>query len=778
VVLWSLALSVAHTEEPASSTTDALLDEVTVTARKRSENLQDTPISISAHSGEAIAARGITRIDEITRFTPNLVFQNNPGFNGSNSVGAVFIRGVGQKDFVPTTEPGVGIYVDGVYMARSIGALLDLVDVERIEVLRGPQGTLFGRNTIGGAISVITRKPDAGFSVGASATYGDGDRIDFIGKVNVPVTDRLFMKLSGARMTRDGYVRQLGTNQDLGDRDTLTGRLALRWLPASSLAIDLSLDGTRERQEGVPFVLRNIDFRSNIFNPGGLPLLLPGSAPMAGFYVVDPPADVPVDNFALLSNYIVTLLAQAGNCLGLGSPTYDPAGDPGNPLCYGPRYLSRGNTNNGTFRSQSDDDVWGSTLSAELGLAEGLLLRSITAYRSLESAYAREDDMSPLVIGHLNGSMKHHQFSQELQLLGTNFGDRLNWIVGAYYFSEGAVSPDIVDFTPVKLQSGGTVNNKSYAAFAQGTYELTDALSVTLGLRYTADQKKFLPQQLIIEGRGTGLPPGFPVLPLIEVEVTPSKATPLVNLAYRLSDGFMVFTNYTEGFKSGGFTQRVFPPLPETPVFEPEIVRASEIGFKADLFGNRFRLNGSIYYTKYDDIQVQVFRGVGPELGNAGEAEIKGLELELSGSPADGWFVESGIGYTDPEFTRLGANVTELTLDSKFERISDWMLSAAVQKEISLGGGGSLTPRVDWAYRSRFFNDPRNTPTIGQPGYGLVNLNVAWRSADGHYTLTAGAKNLLDKDYVEVGGWNPNIGPQYVVPNRGLEWYLTLGADF
>lgn len=238
-----------------------MLDEIIVTARLREEGLQSAPIAVSAFTGETMAYRGVTRLDDIASFVPSLTLENNPSFGGASNSAAIYLRGVGQKEFLPTTEPGVGLYVDGVYIARSVGAILDLIDVERLEVLRGPQGTLFGRNTIGGAISIHTPKPDPGGELDGTlaAVVGTDDRINVKGEVHLPLGDTVAIRASLASLQQDGYVDR-GDGVDLGDDDTITGRAALAWYPSDRLAVDLNADYTRDRENGPAMELLGIDF--------------------------------------------------------------------------------------------------------------------------------------------------------------------------------------------------------------------------------------------------------------------------------------------------------------------------------------------------------------------------------------------------------------------------------------------------------------------------------------------------------------------------------------
>ncbi|MGH8248837.1 MAG: TonB-dependent receptor, partial [Gammaproteobacteria bacterium] len=266
--------------------TDALaqeagtIEEVIVTARKREENLQQIPISVSAYTGEALDARGVTKIDKLTDFTPNLVFHNTPTFSGTTSNAVIYIRGVGQNDFTPTIDQGVGIYVDGVFLGRSVGSVLDLVDIERVEVLRGPQGTLFGRNTIGGALNITTKKPAEEFGGKVDLKVGTDARVNVRGTVDVPLTDRFFSKFSAASFQQDGYVTRPFDGEELGNDDTVAARAAFRWLPMDGLEINFAGDYSRDDENGAPDILTG-------FDPAGPPPPFPPSQVVFNNLVAD-----------------------------------------------------------------------------------------------------------------------------------------------------------------------------------------------------------------------------------------------------------------------------------------------------------------------------------------------------------------------------------------------------------------------------------------------------------------------------------------------------------
>jgi iron complex outermembrane receptor protein len=744
---------------PAPSTGEVVLEDVVVTARKRSEDLQKTPISITAMSAEALEARGVTKVTELSNFTPNLIFQNIPSNSGVASNASVYIRGIGQNDFAPTIEPGVGIYIDGVYLGRTVGGVFDLIDVERVEVLRGPQGTLFGRNTIGGAVSITTQEPDSTFAAKADVKYGTDNLFNVRGSVNLPLNDAVALRVSGGHLRQDGYVDRPFDGRDLGDKFSTTLRGALLAKLTPDLKVVLAADYFLDKSHGPPVVITGV---------GNL------------------------EGFVALEN------ALAGS--GAPPPSF---GGPGNPAlcltpaflntpgCYNSRYFSR-DTNFGSGPNSSRVESWSAsgTVTWNLGPAE---MKSITAYRSLEGAFAQDRDGSPIKINHVADSYDQQQFSQELQFQGAAFDARLNWLVGLYYFTEDGANLNPVDFLPVALQSGGRFDYESWAAFTQETLRLTDKLSVTAGLRYTNDKKDYTPDQFF-----TALPfgplftcftptihacaVGDRVVPETVVKARSDAVTPMVNVSYQVTDDTMAYATFSQGYKSGGFTQRIFPPEASLPAFDPEKVDSFETGVKFQTSDRRLRLNVATYLTKYRDLQLLVADGtrVGPFYTNAGRAEIKGFEAELSAVPGDGWRLDATAGLTDAEFTKLANNVQGLTLSSKFALVPKWTLSGGVEKRFDLGPSGELRPRVDVNYRSGVFTNANgiNYPKLYQPGHAVANANVRWDDADAHHFLVVGVDNLTDKKFRTFGDYQASFGFYMESFDRGRQWYVRAGTSF
>ncbi len=782
------APSYAEERESAVDRAQQLVEEVVVTARRREEGLQDAPLAVSAYTEDSLDYRGVSRLDDIARFVPSLTLENNPSFGGASNSAAIYIRGVGQKEFLPTTEPGVGLYVDGVYFARSVGGILDIVDVERLEVLRGPQGTLFGRNTIGGAISVTTVKPEPGgaFEATLAAAAGTDDLLRLQGAVHVPVSDTFAARLSVASIDQDGYVdRTDGT--DLGDDDTLTARAAFAWQPSDRLAVDVAFDVTRDRENGPALQLIDIDYTD--------------LSQLAGVVLAPPPP------LAFIHNVTT---AAAGP--GVPCAATDPAGNgvTSNPAvanCYDDRFIGADGTNEGTAPAFSETDVFGASVTVSYDLNEALTLKSITAWRDLESEFARDGDHSPHRISTLFDDLEQEQFSQEFQLLGEH--ERLNWIVGAYWFDEDGDNVNILDFTVSNFRSGGKFDNEAWAVFAQGTYDVTDRLHVTLGGRYTEEEKSFLPDQIIFTNYYAGIsqvvPPGNPlaaldapflqagsrILPLLEKQIDIDEFTPLVNVSYDVSDDAMVYLSYSEGFKSGGFTQRVFPPIvagftapPGTadidliPTYDPEFAEVTELGFKLALADGRVRLNGALFQTDYQDLQVQVFNSVAPVTENIGEATITGVELELLAAPGNGWFFEASASFLDAEYDEIDTNVTLIGENFDFERVPEEAFAVGVSKEFGLGENGSLIVRADWSYRGETYNDAFNTPQLKTDAYDLIDASVRWLSADEAWSVILSGRNLTDEEYLVTGVYGTAFQVFEGVFDRGRQWQLELRKRF
>ena len=799
-----LAASNAHAQETSGAEGSSLLEEIVVTARRREESLQDTPLSITAFTGEALEQMHIDRLNGIASSTPNMIFDSGATFSGANSSASVFIRGIGQVDFTLTTEPGVGIYLDGVYISQTIGSVLDLVEIERVEVLRGPQGTLFGRNTIGGAINVTSRKPDDGTHGDIQVTTGRFNRFDVRGSFNVPISDTLFMRASAATSNRNGFVDAPNTpsGDALGDFDQNVARLAFRFIPNDKFTADLTFDYSTQDESGVPSVL------VGVFDGASLAFIGSLADPTSPFYV-PPPGPLPPPSFLDLYNILATVPLGEQGCLPPGpmTPPFCPPDIVPNPV-FGQPTLGQAdviNIENDALRNlstlglSSETDIWGVGLTLSYDF-ERATLKSITSFRNMEAFTAFDIDAAAPVIGDLVDDFDVDQFTQELQLSGVGMDGRLNWLAGLYYFTEEGTNLDDVEFPLGRFLSGAIIDNDSSAGFAQVTFDATDKLSLTAGLRYTDETKKYIlpdtcfalpkgpetlfdgtvvtcvPLQTVINpnaanvgflsfvnfplfpddlpnpdarlccipisdaagnvvGLIRGIESGDEILPRGTSKRSFDDWTPHLNIAYKWTDGLLTYASYSEGFKSGGFVQRVFPPKTEVPSFEPETAGVYELGFKWLSESGRVRLNGALFHTDYEDLQIEVNDGIAPVTRNAASADIDGFELELTAIPADGWLVQAGIGYLDAEYTSLDpsenftTDLLSLSLDSKLVNTPEWSGNLGVQYTLNFTGGGHLITRADLSYIDDHFKDALNFPQLHQDSYSLIDAYLTYVSA-------------------------------------------------
>ncbi|PCJ33127.1 MAG: hypothetical protein COA93_08290 [Alphaproteobacteria bacterium] len=388
------SVAYAQQEEEADTAMIYSLEEIIVTARKRSESIQETPIAITALSTTQLEQRSLTNLVEIGAYIPNVVMNTSPSSSGGGNNAQIYIRGVGQSDFLFTTDPGVGIYVDGVFHPRTLGGVMDLLDLERVEVLRGPQGTLFGKNTIGGAISLTSQKPQGDGSGYLEVTTGRYNRVDIRGSFDVALSDTLAAKVSMSSKNRDGYGKRLefGTDKVIdttGDENATSARIALRWEASENVTVDFSADYTREREKGVPVILSFVDDNGATFGGlGGLWNALVGG-----------PSGLPFTSDFVIGN---------GN-------RYDS-------------YATAGNRNS--------LNSYGFSMDVDWTIDENISLRSISAYRQMDAFFNSDTDGSPLQFTETDQYQDQNQISQEFQLIGTSFDDRLDWVLGVFYFDE------------------------------------------------------------------------------------------------------------------------------------------------------------------------------------------------------------------------------------------------------------------------------------------------------------------------------------------------------
>lgn len=760
-----------------SQDSELALEEVVVTARRRAESLQDTPLSVSAYSSAQLETRGVTIVTDVGKYTPNVQFDPVATESGGGASSQVYIRGIGQTDYVITVEPGVGVYLDGVYVGKSMGSLLDAVDIEQIEVLRGPQGTLFGRNTIGGAISLTSKRPTEEFEGGVEVTVGDYDRIDGKLFVSGPMSDSLRGRLSIASQNRDGHVDRVGyesspqtaakTGETQGDVDRVSGRLALEWDVTSDFMATVTADMSVLREES------------------------------PGQFVID------VDETLGLASLHNNVNVIGGVCAVAAGPSRLT-----NPLCYNDQIAfdidELKTTGHGP--NQSDADIFGVALTLDWNVGP-FDLKSITAYRDVEVDVIQDLHSHQWNYGVIAQFIEWDQFTQELHISGEAFDGRLSYLGGLYYSTEEGRQQFPVEFRNFGFDSGGEIDNESYAVFGQATYDITDKMALTVGVRYTDETRRFDPslQQVTnyFDPNATPLPGyvnvlngafgpiGTQLFPPGVYKRESDGTTPMASLSYQVTGDFMVYASYSEGFKGGGFSMRYFPAITPPPGLtgddiigyaDPETAESYEIGMKSEFFDSRMRLNASAFYIDYDDLQLTLNVDVGgpllvPSLANAGVAEIKGIEVELDAVPTDWLSVQASLGYIDADYDSF----SDLAR-SQFPAANTFEIQNTPEVTVHVGGTatvfdnekGRLFLRADYSWRDDQVKDFANFVT--QESYGILDASLTYATADHKWLVSLGGTNITDEIYLlsAIGDLDVNRG----TASRPAEWYLRLKYNF
>jgi iron complex outermembrane receptor protein len=798
--------ALAWSQAAAPATEGATLEEITVTAQKRTQNVQDVPIAITAFSEESLRAKGITDLHGLSALIPNVNLDQGSPFSGSNSVLSASIRGIGQDDFAFNLDPGVGVYVDGVYFARTVGANQNLMDVDHIEVLKGPQGTLFGRNTIGGAISIVTRTPGDEFGVQGQVTGGSYNRRDVSVMADIPLAANVLSTVTFSSRDQDGYQRRIpypsptpyvtdpvGAFHNSGTEtfDTQGGtneqviRAKVVWRASDAVTATVTGDWTHTNQPSTASTV--------------LETVTTGPQAVFGAF------------------YNACLLGQApGNALVCG-----PRGVVGtgiwqanlNPnttrLLYGPSVTNTGNIDTTYATGPNFDklDSYGAAATVDWELSPEYRLRSITSSRRLHWSTATDADGSAFDFFELGFVEAQHQISQEVQLIGD-----LKLVAGLYYFNEGGYIHDLVTFGDGLLQIDGpnTLDTTSYAGYLHADYKVTDKIGVTLGGRYSEDKKSFTGGQQDLNqffykvsgcypynasaaliGAPAGLTCqqalGFPnpnnpnqLYPIGENHETFNEFTPTANLQYHFTTDVMGYASYAKGFKTGGWTTRLTAPLPPgspAQAFGPETDKTYELGLKSEWLDHRLSVNTAVFWSNYDQIQLTYTQSTSPVTQNAGNARIKGFETEAQALLGDYFALNGSIGYMDAKYTEVN-QFAQATTGPYLPKTPRLKVSLSPDVHTKLPNGATVRLGVDYTHTSEIYNDVQDTELLKRPKEDMFNVSTSIVSPSGKTTFTVGGTNLTDRRFITTGQPQVAGGTVYGAYNAPREWYATLGAKF
>ena len=779
-----------------------MLDEVVVTARKREESLQDSPVAISAFSAETLREAGVSTMRDLSSAVPGLNFSEQ----GSKAT-SIFIRGVGQRESNSALDPGVGVYINGIFIARTDSQLLDTLDTESVQVLRGPQGTLFGKNTTGGAMLVTTKSPNTeAFSGSVGAKLGNYGRRDAKVFLNIPLNDdNLSMRAALNSVKRDGYMENVVDGRDFGDEDRLAATARVLWEATDNFAADLFLYASKQNENGAAFTCRFENVNGNIVQQ-----LYPLDGQLRGFQ------DACLESEALAEDNKIAL-------------------------------------NESAFRMQSQ--IAAITLSWDLDDYE---IKSITGYGHQDNIVIEDDQDGTRLEALQNGSItrdfyyaaggvgaddeKRTNFSQEFNIIGSAFDESLSYTIGLFYSQESMSDTPFVQavgagtFNAVNLLLPGTyvsthkflgttsdLDTETAALFAQTTYDVTDWFQLTLGARYTSEKRErdltvtqvnwaelasytpgaqytedtpfadvvegivYPSEAALLDAYSRYLAGEF-AIPLMDAALGPddvrkddktwSKFTPAITLSFNNLENYvewddldtaMVYFTFSKGFKAGGFEPKGTTLVP----FDPEEVANYELGAKVDAYNRTLRVNAALYYMDYTDMQVRVaergrrFSDLFLYLSNAGEATIKGYELEVTYLPVDNLMVMATFNYTKGEYKEFdylrffGDDGLPLSVPQNFDRSGEPFGGApeksgslTVSYNIETESAGLFIPRLTAAYRDELYvgldyQSPNYDPSY-LDSFTILNARLTWMPDD-RWNITAFVDNLTDKEYFQGG---------------------------
>lgn len=694
------------TEEEAPRTTAERrrrqqIEEVTVTARKREETLLAVPASVTAFDVDMIREVGISDPTDLTMFTPNLVILENMQTTAGTTV---FMRGFGRTDFILTEDPFVGLYVDGVYLGKSVGSLLDILELERVEVLRGPHGNLYGKNSVGGAVNFITRKPSGEYGGTLGAEYGDYDHRRFKGTIDFPIiAERLSGSISFLSFDRDGFTHNRLGGEDVDTEDTKAIRAALRWTPTDDLTVDYAYDWTKRRGSATNVLLTQITL-TDVFG------LSTGASGLLGG---------PSDPSPFIENE-------------LKSNAFDHF--PGR------EYLD--------IEGNSLTLTWG---VGDMGAFKDMQIVSVSGYRRAYNRADNELDGTPLDFLWAIHDTKLQQLSSELRAQFTMADGRVDGILGAYYFEEEGKLYEEIGIFPLfaapNVVNIPKIDNDTLSFFADFTGYITDKLSLGGGIRYDLEHKRM----------ERDLTYAVPIITNFEGSRTFVNWSPRATLSYEWNDDVTTYASLSRAFRSGGWNGRSSAPPPTS--YDDSNVTSFEVGVKSRLWDDRLVLNASYFYQIARDLQFQIWLPVGgtvdQRIENAGKAEYRGAEIEIQARPVAGLELLAGIGYISPEFEEFIDPVLGDVKDlAKFQVTPKYTFNGSIRYTFPEMSFGTVTARLDYYASASFDMLTIASDEMDQGKYALLNARLELADipiGNQGLTLYLWGQNLTDRNY-RVGG--------------------------
>ncbi len=699
-----------------SNTTDGvepMLEEITVTARKRVENLQEVALSVSAMGAQEIDGNFATDVRDLVYISPNTVLDDTS--QGPGGVAAAYIRGIGVSEVEKNFDPAVGLVVDGIFRGTMTGSIQRAIDLERMEVLRGPQGTLFGRNTIGGVIIMERSKPKHELSGKFRASYGNYETMGLDGVVHLPVGETLAVKLSAAyRDQGEGYYTNLNTGRKDGQSEYKSIGINPLWTPVEGLEIELTFQRERTDQDSPPLL--------NVGQPGQL---------FCNFFSwcsADTRTPVSGDRYTVLTAY------------GKEATTVFPD-LPWNP----PGYNEPHGFDQSTFDSDTDQ------IEVRWDINDAYRLDYILGSWDTEETAVNDWDGVTDVLFHTDRPAEYSQTTNELRLT-YDAGGPIAYTVGGYAWDSdyeirlrsyiGFAVPGLVLDLPQTTKQ----TSKSKAVFFEGDYTFSDSWTLTLGGRYTKDKKT-------TNQRGINIG---------DAAESWNKFTPKVALRYTIDDTSMIYGLYNVGYRAGGFNGRVDSTETAEQPYNPETVDNFELGYRSEMMNRRVIFNATAFYMDYQDKQEEIQQpsatsGTGQvtRVVNAATATIKGLEFELMYLASSGLTVRANLGYLDAAYDKFlvntGTSANPIITDFSnldFRRAPEWTGGVGISQEWAMSSG-SMALHAGWRYLASHEVDFANKPELHNEAQHLVDASLTYNLDDWYFSLYG--RNLLEEDGYQIG---------------------------
>ena len=720
------------------------LEEVIVTANKRDQSMQDVSIAMTAFTGDELQQYGWSDVTQIANQTPNLDIK----YAWGNSMPIYTIRGVGMNSFQASDTPSVGLFIDEVFQTSLVSMGTQLFDMERVEVLKGPQGALFGRNTNGGAVSYLSRRPDEEASGYVRADYGRYQRTELEAAYGGALSDTLLGRAALYSIRQgDGYVFDRTSGKDLGEVDIFAGRVQLLWQPTESFDANLKLYGSRDRSQ--PSVFQHIGFWSRDFQAG-----VPGASRYCGSFAAGRTPDP----------------RECVDVLGYS----DTDGD-----SYAGDYTDRRDTPIYSG-AKLENDSYGATFSMNIDF-ENFTLTSITNAQQYDRVQPKESDANPLLFVDLVFNSDVFQFSQELRLTSSIDGP-FSWVAGVILSNdEVSESPPRTiyadDYLGLRASVDYTQKRDSWAAYAQGDWQFNEQWALSVGVRWIDESVEFEEEVAFL------LPPDFTSrLVLVTIpdpaagvdgKLDTDEPTWRVALNYTPNSDLLIYGAVSRGFKGGGFNAGLITNPRLALPFGPEQITAYEVGFKSELLDRRLMLNAAAFRYDYKGLQAatpqfdEVAQSPLNFLTNLDDAEISGAEVELRWAVSDALRLNAGLGWVDTENGDPGLNFNGVFGNSPrvLPNAPEFNLNLSVTYDLQLSGGSKLTFFSDYMWQDSHYKEIVNNLEIDSQFQ--LNGRVTWFSPDERYSLALWGKNLTDEVFVHDTLTDP-IGSGWGVYVNGM----------